>query len=189
LCTISPPSPTSARDLIPNPFCSYFARGGHQGVSIFRRRETSETGHRGFRLSSLGVLLAKSPRPQPWRHVPSLKSLIRSMYSRFQEEGIYDPGQFDWSSAESFFKQRKDFQTDSSYSGVWRGWSDELETVSPDAIMFPSLPGLLFVTDLTFRPSPIRISTTPPPTCPTFFVFLACRPLHYISTSSVAGES
>ena len=183
------PSPTSARDLIPNPFCRYFTKGGHQGVSIFRRRETSETGHRGFRLSSLGVLLAKSPRPQPWRHVPSLKYLIRSMYSRFQEEGIYDPGQFDWSSAESFFKQRRNSQTDSPYSGVWRGWSDELDTVRADAIMFPSLPGLLFATGLTFRPSLIRISTTPLHTCPTFFAFLDCRQLRCINTSSVAGES
>ena len=179
----------AARGLIPNLFRSYFTKGGHQGVSIFRRRETSETGHRGFRLSSLGVLLAKSSRPQPWRHVPSLKSLLRSMYSRFQEEGIYDPGQFDWSSAESFFKQRRNSQSDPSYSGVWRGWSDELDTVSADAILFPSLPGMLYITDLTFRPSLIRISTTPPPTCPTFFAFLDYRPLHYINTLSVAGES
>ncbi|KAF9650436.1 hypothetical protein BDM02DRAFT_3154894 [Thelephora ganbajun] len=110
----------------------YFTKGGHQGVSIFRRRETSEEGHRGFRLSSLGVLVAKSPRPRPWRHVLSLKSLIRSMYSRFKDEGIYDPGQFDWSSAESFFEQRKNSRTDSSDSGVWRGWSDELDLPDPD---------------------------------------------------------
>ena len=138
---ISFPSPTSARNLIPNPSCSYFTKGDHQGVSIFRRRETSETGHRGFRLSSLGVLLAKSPRPQPWRHVPSLKSLIRSMYSRFQEEGIYDPGQFEWSSAENFFEQRRGSQTDTSWSGVWRGWSDELDSVSAGATLFPFLLG------------------------------------------------
>lgn len=112
---------------------SYFTKGDHQGVSIFRRRETSEKGHRGFRLSSLGVLLAKSSRPRPWRHVPSLKSLIRSMYSRFKEQGIYDPEQFDWSSAESFFKQREDSGIGSS---AWRGWSDELDSVSVGAIVF-----------------------------------------------------
>jgi len=117
------------------PFFSYFSKGGHQGVSIFRRRETSEHGHRGFRLSSLGVLLAKSSRPRPWRHVSSLKSLIRSMYSRFKEEGIYDPGEFDWSSAEGFFEQRKYPQTDSTDSSTWRGWSDELDSVSTGIII------------------------------------------------------
>ena len=149
---ISLPPPASAGDLNPNPFCSYFTKGDHQGVSIFRRRETSETGHRGFRLSSLGVLLAKSPRPQPWRHVTSLKSLIRSMYSRFQEGGIYDPGQFDWASAENFFEQRKGSQNDSSRSGVWRGWSDELESVSPGTVLFFFLPETL--TSLTLYPGP-----------------------------------
>jgi len=186
---ISISSLASARDLIPNSFCSYFAKGDHQGVSIFRRRETSETGHRGFRLSSLGVLLAKSPRSQPWRHVPSLKFLIRYMYSRFQEEGIFDPGQFDWSSAESFFKQRRYPQTDSSYSSVWRGWSDELDSVSANAVLLFFLPEMLDITDLIFRPSLIRTSTTPPPTCLTFFASLDYRPSHCINTSSVAGES
>lgn len=129
---IFPPS----RDLVPKLSHSYFTKGGHQGVSIFRRRETSEEGHRGFRLSSLGVLLAKLPRPRPWRHVPSLKSLVHSLYSRFQEEGIYDPGQFDWSFAESFFEQRRDSHIDSSGPGVWRGWSDELGSVGADPILF-----------------------------------------------------
>lgn len=109
----------------------YFTKGDHQGVSVFRRRETSETGHRGFRLSSLGVLLTKSSRPRPWRHVSSLKSLIRSMYSRFKEEDIYDPEQFDWSSAESFFEQRKCSRADPFDSCAWRGWSDELGLPDP----------------------------------------------------------
>jgi len=51
------------------------------------------------------------------------------MYSRFKEEGIYDPEQFDWSPAELFFEQRKDSQTDYD-QGTWRGWSDELDSVS-----------------------------------------------------------
>lgn len=130
------PSESPTPDVVPIPFSSYFSKGDHQGVSIFRRRETSEHGHRGFRLSSLGVLLAKSSRPRPWRHVSSLKSLIRSMYSRFKEEGIYDPGEFDWSSAEGFFEQRKYPQADSPDSSTWRGWSDELDSVSADTIIF-----------------------------------------------------
>ena len=165
---------------------SYFTTDGHQGVSIFRRRETSEEGHRGFRLSSLGVLLAKSSRPRPWRHVPPLKSLVRSMYSRFQVEGIYDPGQFDWSSAESFFEQRKDSQIDSLGSGTWRGWSDELDLVSVNTVFFSAE---LCITSLMSRPSLIQISTIPPPTYPTFFVFLDSRPSRCTNISSVAGES
>ena len=140
-------SPSSVRDIFQKLLSSYFAKGDHQGVSIFRRRETSEKGHRGFRLSSLGVLLAKSSRPRPWRHVSSLKSLIRSMYSRFKEEGIYDPGQFDWSSAESFFEQRKDHQADHSDSGAWRGWSDELESVSADIVSFFFTRNMLYTAD------------------------------------------
>jgi len=58
------------------------------------------------------------------------------MYSRFKEEGIYDPGEFDWSSAEGFFEQRKYPQTDSPDSSSWRGWSDELDSVSADLIIF-----------------------------------------------------
>ena len=143
------PSPGSARNLITRLFTSYFTKGDHQGVSIFHRRETSEEGHRGFRLSSLGVLLAKLSRPRPWRHVQSLKSLVRSMYSRFQEEGIYDPEQFDWSPAENFFEKRRDCRTDSSDSDVWRGWSDELYSVRVGTILFSLLPDTLCLVDLT----------------------------------------
>lgn len=183
------PSPSSIRDILPKLFSSYFTKGDHQGVSIFRRRETAEEGHRGFRLSSLGVLLAKSSRPRPWQHVPSLKSLIRSMYSRFKEEGIYDPEQFDWSTAESFFEQRKDSQTDSSDPGAWRGWSDELDSVSVGTTPPLFLPDVSHAADLKFRPSLIQISTTPPPIYPTFFASSDCQQLRCTNTSSAAGES
>jgi hypothetical protein len=59
------------------------------------------------------------------------------MYSRFGEEGIYDPERFDWSSAETFFEQRKDFQAHPLDSGIWEGWSDELDSVRAGAIVFP----------------------------------------------------
>lgn len=58
------------------------------------------------------------------------------MYSRFEEEGIYDPERFDWSPAESFFEQRKNSQANPFDSGTWRGWSDELDSVSGGAIIF-----------------------------------------------------
>lgn len=183
------PSPTLARNLIVKLFASYFTKGDHQGVSIFHRRETSEEGHRGFRLSSLGVLLAKLSRPRPWRHVQPLKSLVRSMYSRFQDEGIYDPGQFDWSSAKSFFEQRRDRRTNSFDSDAWRGWSDELYSVSSGTTSFPFLLDTLYAVNPTSRSSLIRISTTPPPTYPTSSVFLDYRLLRCTNTSSVAGES
>lgn len=179
------PSPNSASDTFLKPFSSYLSKGDHQGVSIFRRRESSEQGHRGFRLSSLGVLLAKSSRPRPWLHVPSLKSLVHSMYSRFKEEDIYDPKEFDWSLAESFFEQRKFPQTDSSNLDAWRGWSDELDSVSA----FCLLADTLCITDLTFRPSLIQISTTLPSTYPTSFAFSDYRQSRCTNISSVAGES
>jgi hypothetical protein len=128
VCAYTPPT-SSTPDIISISFSSYLSKGDHQGVSIFCRRETSEQGHRGFRLFSLGVLLAKSSRPRPWRHVPSLKSLIRSMSPQFKKEGIRDPDQFDWSFAEGFFEQRKYSQASSSDSSAWRGWSDELDAV------------------------------------------------------------
>ena len=157
------PSPSSARHLIPKLFSSYFTKGDHQGVSIFHRRETSEEGHRGFRLSSLGVLLANLSRPRPWRHVPSLKALVRSLYSQFQEEGIYDPGQFDWSPAESYFEQRRDSQADSSDPGVWRGWSDELYSVSASAIVapIPTRRVIYHQPNISIQPDPDFYSSTP----------------------------
>lgn len=136
MCAYIPPPPASSTsNFISMSFYSYLSKGDHQGVSIFCRRKTSEQGHRGFRLFSLGVLLAKSSRPRPWRHVPSLKSLVRSMYSRFKKDGIYDPEQFDWSFAEGFFEQRKYSQASSSDSSAWRGWSDELDAVGVDTML------------------------------------------------------
>jgi hypothetical protein len=151
---------------------------------VFRRRATSEKGHRGFRLSSLGVLLAKSSRPRPWRHVSSLKSLVRSMYSRFKDEGIYDPEKFDWSSAETFFEQRKNSRTNPLDSGAWRGWSDELDSVSNVPLFFfpPNIP-------LTSQPSPIQIFTIPPSIYPTFSASLDYLPSRYINMSLVVSES
>jgi hypothetical protein len=58
------------------------------------------------------------------------------MYSRFKEDGIYDPEQFDWTSAESFFKQRKDSGIDSFDPSAWRGWSDELDLVCVSVLVF-----------------------------------------------------
>ncbi|PPQ88359.1 hypothetical protein CVT25_002105, partial [Psilocybe cyanescens] len=107
----------------------YFTKDGQQGVCIFRRRKTAETGHRGFRLSSLGILLAKSRRPRPQRHVKALKELIETVYSRMEPSGILEASEEDWEPARVFFEERKLRRSDLGGAGDWAGWSEELDGV------------------------------------------------------------
>lgn len=107
----------------------YFTNHGHHGVCIFRRRKTTEEGHRGFRLSSLGILLAKSARPRPWRHVPALKALINTIYDSVAGRGVLEPTESDWEPARVFFDERKMVNGDIGGAGDWNGWSQELEGV------------------------------------------------------------
>ncbi|KAI0089720.1 hypothetical protein BDY19DRAFT_874939, partial [Irpex rosettiformis] len=95
----------------------YFSRDDHPGLCIFRRRRTEEHGHRGFRLSSLGVLLASpsasSPsetacttsEPQPWLHVPSLKTLVQTIYSSLEDRDVLEPTDQDWAPARTWFDE------------------------------------------------------------------------------------
>ena len=117
----------------------YFTKDGHYGVCIFRRRETTEQGHRGFRLSSLGILLAKSARPRPWRHVPALKTLIHSIYESIDDGGILEPTEKDWSPARAFFEKRILKKADIGEAGDWNGWSQELDGVSTYLNLFACL--------------------------------------------------
>ena len=110
------------------------------------------------------------------------------MYSRFKEEGINDPGQFDWSFAEEFFEQRKYTEVSCSDSGAWRGWSDELDSVGIES-RFRSRSETLDASDIAFRLRPIQNFTIPQRTYPTFFAFSGYRPLRYTNISLVAGES
>lgn len=96
-------------------------------MCVFRRRETSEHGHRGFRLSSLGILLAKSVRSRPWRHVPALKALIQIIYSSLEDREALEPTESDWDPARTFFEQRKVQRVDLAGAGDWQGWNSELE--------------------------------------------------------------
>ncbi|EDR05971.1 uncharacterized protein LACBIDRAFT_302169 [Laccaria bicolor S238N-H82] len=123
----------------------YFTKDGQHGVCIFRRRKTTEQGHRGFRLSSLGILLAKSQRPRPWRHVQALKDLTTIIYSRLEESGVLDPTDSDWEPARTFFEERKLRRADLGGAGDWNGWSDELDGSPdpPDANPTLHLPHLL----------------------------------------------
>ncbi|KAH9850465.1 hypothetical protein C2E23DRAFT_869926 [Lenzites betulinus] len=136
---------TIERDVI------YFTKDEHQGVCIFRRRQTTEHGHRGFRLSSLGILLAKSPRPRPWKHVAALKTLVTTIYSALEDRDALDPLDADWDPARVFFEERKVRRADLSGSGNWLGWNSELEGAVPDSptLHLPHLLRILGPSSLT----------------------------------------
>ncbi|KAJ7769409.1 hypothetical protein B0H16DRAFT_1411336 [Mycena metata] len=104
----------------------YFTKDGQHGVCVFRRRKTVDHGHRGFRLSSLGILLAKSARPRPWRHTAALKELTTLIYSRFESSASLVPTENDWDPARAFFNERKVTRADLGGAGDWNGWSHEL---------------------------------------------------------------
>ena len=108
----------------------YFTKDDQQGVCIFRRRKTNEHGHRGFRLSSLGILLAKSRRPRAWRHVKALKELTNRIYSQLEDTEVLEPRDDDWEPARIFFEERKLKRADLGGAGDWAGWSEELDGVS-----------------------------------------------------------
>jgi hypothetical protein len=109
----------------------YFTKDTHSGVCVFRRRRTTEQGHRGFRLTSLGVLLAKSTRSRPWRHVAALRALADSIYLSLETRGVLEPCESDWEPARVFFEERKVRRADLSGAGEWYGWSHELD--NPDS--------------------------------------------------------
>ncbi|KZT03059.1 uncharacterized protein LAESUDRAFT_814904 [Laetiporus sulphureus 93-53] len=106
----------------------YFTKGDHPGVCVFHRQHTTEAGHRGFRLSSLGILLAKSARPRPWLHVPALKELFQSIHSSLGDRDILVPVDDDWEPARQFFEERKVRRADLGGTGSWRGWDAELDS-------------------------------------------------------------
>ncbi|KII90378.1 hypothetical protein PLICRDRAFT_38890 [Plicaturopsis crispa FD-325 SS-3] len=105
----------------------YFTKDAYQGVCVFRRRVTTEHGHRGFRLSSMGILLAKSARPRPWRHVAPLKELVSMMYSSIENRGSLEPTEDDWEPAKAFYANRQVQTADLGGAGDWNGWSHELD--------------------------------------------------------------
>ncbi|KIJ19396.1 hypothetical protein PAXINDRAFT_166590 [Paxillus involutus ATCC 200175] len=105
----------------------YFTKDTHSGVGVFRRRRTTEQGQRGFRLSSLGILLAKSTRARPWRHVDALKILVDTIYLSLESRGVLEPVEDDWEPARAFFEERMVRRADLSGAGDWHGWSYELD--------------------------------------------------------------
>lgn len=108
---------------------SYFSKDGHQGVCAFRRVKSTEQGHRGFRLSSLGILLAKSIRPKPWRHVAALKNLMMMLYARMELTATLQPTEDDWEATRIFFEEHKVKSQDRRGTSEWGGWVHELDGV------------------------------------------------------------
>ncbi|OCH89520.1 hypothetical protein OBBRIDRAFT_888367 [Obba rivulosa] len=130
----------------------YFTKGEHAGVCIFHRRRTTEDGHRGFRLSSLGILLAKSSRPRPWRHVAALKDVISTIYTSLKDRAGLDPMHEDWEPARAFFEERRVRHADLGVAGEWSGWSGELdgdERASSPTVHLPHLLRILGPSSLT----------------------------------------
>ncbi|KAL1744728.1 hypothetical protein HDZ31DRAFT_37922 [Schizophyllum fasciatum] len=105
----------------------YFTKDGHHGVCAFRRRRTTEQGHRGFRLSSVGILLAKCRRPRPWMHTSALKDLTTMIYARLEASGVLEPSAGDWDAARAFFESRKVRDPSLGGAGDWNGWVADLE--------------------------------------------------------------
>lgn len=100
-------------------FASYFTNNGHQGVCIFRRRETSDEGLRGARLGALGLLVAKSSKPRPWRHLNALKALSDQLDD--------DPEERD--ALLNYYETHK--SVEDAKVDAWDGWAAELQDVSP----------------------------------------------------------
>ncbi|KAL4071859.1 hypothetical protein J3A83DRAFT_4236902 [Scleroderma citrinum] len=132
----------------------YFTKDIHAGVSVFRRRRTSEHGQRGFRLSALGVLLARSSRPRPWLHVDALNALIDRIYAIVNQRDRRELGSTlepseeagDWEPARAFFEKRAVRRVDLRGAGQWRGWGHELDNPAlppTPSTPLPHLPHLL----------------------------------------------
>ncbi|KAG5735434.1 Protein LCHN [Termitomyces sp. T112] len=113
----------------------YFTKDGQHGVCIFRRRKTEEQGQRGFRLSSFGVLLARSKRPRPWRHTAALKDLFTIIHKQCEEAGLVQPTESQWEPARAYFEERKIRKVDAR---EWSGWNQDFS----DSTEFNSHPTL-----------------------------------------------
>jgi hypothetical protein len=104
------------------PHTSYIPNGFYRGVCVFPHRQMSEHGQRGFRLSSLGILLACSVRPRPWRHVFALRALAHEIYGSPDEHprgSVGEPQGDDWAPARRFFNERRVRRTDLGGTGEW----------------------------------------------------------------------
>ncbi|KAG5635872.1 hypothetical protein H0H81_009830 [Sphagnurus paluster] len=126
------------------------AKDGQHGVCVFRRRKTLEHGHRGFRLSSVGILLAKSRRPRPWRHVAALKELVAQIHTEAEADGESESeGSNKWALACAFFEERRVRRADLGGAGDWLGWSSEIFEDLLPTLHLPHMLRLLGPSSLT----------------------------------------
>ncbi|KAF8525184.1 hypothetical protein BU17DRAFT_41847 [Hysterangium stoloniferum] len=123
----------------------------HHGISVFRRRQTDEAGMRGFRLESLGILVAQSPRPRPWRHLAALKELSSSLETHWvsRQSQYSDINARDWSLLEKWYNDRVFRRI--GEQGEWLGWDEELSSDSSNhpALHLPHLLRILGPSSLT----------------------------------------
>ncbi|KAH8996046.1 hypothetical protein EDB92DRAFT_1943017 [Lactarius akahatsu] len=82
-----------------------FTKNGLRGVCIFTGLPGAGHPSKGLRLSSLGIFLARSLCPRPWRHVPVLKALVRDLHSN--SAALRDSSKDVWAPARRFFELRK----------------------------------------------------------------------------------
>ncbi|KZW03276.1 hypothetical protein EXIGLDRAFT_759148 [Exidia glandulosa HHB12029] len=120
----------------------YLSRDGYRGVCVFNRRKSEEEGARGFRLESLGLLVANSPRSFPWRHLPALKEIAHTVAER--GDG------WDWSVLERWYEERR-LRPEVGLSAEQLTWEEELTRypASHPALHLPHLLRILGPSSLT----------------------------------------
>ncbi|KAH8113091.1 hypothetical protein DFH11DRAFT_361122 [Phellopilus nigrolimitatus] len=192
----------------------YFSHGAHTGLAVFRRRPTRARAHRGFRLSSLAVLLRPAPRPRPWLHAAPLRALADSIYAAAdaKEEdllglstsasgsGSASEGELtetDFAPARAWFERRRAEEHAATQS--WSGWSDELDgTYSSPSTPTHHLPHLLRILGLSsltlykfvLSRRRVMIFTLPPVEVAGVLAWIAsdlCREHHMATKSSALG--
>ena len=172
---------------------SYFSQSCHAGVAVFRRRPTQTHGHRGFRLSSFGILVRDAQRPRPWLYLDALKKISDAVYTSAdaREERADSDGQSstgndgdlqdtDFEPAKKWFEEWKADKPVSRRS--WESWSNELDGLysCPDTptIHLPHLLRLLGLSSLTLYKfvlarRRILIVTPPPVECAGILAWVA----------------
>lgn len=80
---------------------------------------------RGFRLESLGILVAQSSRPRPWRHLASLKDLSRTLAEHWTvSRSQYAEESRDWGLLKEWYLRRAFRRV--GEEGKWVDWDEEL---------------------------------------------------------------
>lgn len=84
---------------------------------------------RGFRLESLGILVARSSRPRPWRHLAALKELSHKLDDRWTSlDTQYSDTEEnrDWTLLKDWYLRRVFRRI--GEEGKWVDWEEELSS-------------------------------------------------------------